>query len=84
MERIQGLTLEERIAALALTGERLSVAEAVDLLLAITDGLSAIHDAGIAHRDLKLGNVMISGSRVVITDFADRTRSRPARSTQRG
>jgi serine/threonine-protein kinase len=69
MERIHGLTLEARLDDLAEAHRRLSVAEVVDLLLAITDGLSAIHHAGLAHRDLKLANVMVAGSRVVVTDF---------------
>jgi serine/threonine-protein kinase len=69
MERIHGVTLEERLRVLARAGKRFGIAEAVDLLLAITDGLSAIHHAGIAHRDIKLANVMVAGSRVVVTDL---------------
>jgi serine/threonine-protein kinase len=69
MERIHGATLEERCDALARAGKRFGIAEVVDFLLAITDALSAIHHAGIAHRDLKLGNVMIAGSRVVVMDL---------------
>jgi eukaryotic-like serine/threonine-protein kinase len=36
----------------------------------IADGLAAAHAAGIVHRDIKPGNILISGSgRVKITDF---------------
>lgn len=69
MERVFGMTLEDRVAE-AWNAERpIPLEEALDLLMAITDGLTAVHRVGAAHRDLKSANVMISGERVVLTDF---------------
>ena len=38
---------------------RLSAGEGYDIALQLVDGLEAIHDQGIVHRDLKTSNVMI-------------------------
>ena len=48
----------------------LPVDEAVDYAIQIAQGLSLAHEAGIIHRDIKPGNVMITGRGVVkIVDF---------------
>ena len=49
---------------------RLPQDKAVELARQLCAGLSAAHDKGVLHRDLKPGNVMVDGrGRVRITDF---------------
>jgi serine/threonine protein kinase len=70
LERVRGLTLDRMIDERRARGERFATAEAIDLLVAIADGLSVVHKAGLAHRDVKPGNVMLApGGRVVLMDF---------------
>lgn len=69
MERLRGRTLEDRIEEARLTGEPMAVDEALENLVAVTDALTAVHRAGLAHRDVKTSNVMLCGDRVVLTDF---------------
>lgn len=48
-----------------------SLAQALDWLLQITQGLSSAHQAGVLHRDIKPENVLVveHGKRIKITDF---------------
>ena len=69
MERLTGVTLEDRIIDLTRAGELMPLDEVIDVMVAITEGLTAVHHAGIAHRDVKTANVMVSAGRVVLTDF---------------
>ncbi|MCK4513212.1 serine/threonine-protein kinase, partial [bacterium] len=49
---------------------QIPVGEAVKIAIQIAQGLSAAHKAGITHRDIKPGNVMVSdGGDVRIVDF---------------
>ncbi|MBL8113291.1 MAG: protein kinase, partial [Acidobacteria bacterium] len=49
---------------------RLPAKKAVEVARQICAGLSAVHEKGVVHRDLKPGNVMLDGhGRVRITDF---------------
>ena len=54
MELLEGPTLNER-----LNGEKLTREEVESLLTGLVSGLVAIHEAGIAHRDVHTGNVII-------------------------
>ncbi len=54
MEYIDGEDLKRYVRARG----KLTIHEALDLARQIGEGLQAIHDAGVIHRDLKLSNVM--------------------------
>ena len=55
MELLEGETLQSRLAR----DERVLVADAVELLLALSRVLEAAHASGFVHRDLKSANVFI-------------------------
>src|SRR5215470_4369969 len=66
MEFIYGATLDSVLK----TERRLSPARTLDIIRQVCAGLDSAHRKGIVHRDVKPGNVMISGDGVVkITDF---------------
>ena len=65
MELVDGRTLAGLIPA-----SGLSVRRTLEIGAAVADALAAAHEKGIAHRDLKPGNVMIdSDGRVKVLDF---------------
>jgi eukaryotic-like serine/threonine-protein kinase len=55
MERLRGETLAQRVAEAG----PLAASEAVAIMMQLLDGLSAAHDAGILHRDVKPANVFV-------------------------
>lgn len=66
MEFVKGRTLEQAIQQ----GHTFSAAEAVDIGIQLCHALSAVHDAGLVHRDIKAQNVMVEDNgRVVLMDF---------------
>ncbi|MFW5416322.1 protein kinase [Nocardiopsis sp. CNT-189] len=66
MELLRGRSLEELLRAEG----PLPPARAAHVARGLLDGLHAAHLAGVVHRDIKPGNVMVlGGDRVVITDF---------------
>jgi serine/threonine protein kinase len=65
MELVQGTTLEGYIRS-----EKPPLSEILRCFRDVARGLSAAHEAGLVHRDLKPQNVLVSGDGVVkVTDF---------------
>jgi eukaryotic-like serine/threonine-protein kinase len=65
-EHVDGENLKE----LVLRSGRLSVQRALELALAVADGLAFAHDHGLVHRDVKPQNVLLSSEgEVKVTDF---------------
>jgi eukaryotic-like serine/threonine-protein kinase len=70
LERIVGHTLRDRLDGCQGEGAPLPIPTVVSLLNMLAEALSVVHDAGLAHRDLKPDNVMMRpGDRIVLTDF---------------
>jgi len=68
MEHVAGVTLAHHLERLGQNG--LPISERLDVLVAVADGLAAVHRAGISHGDVKPDNVLLSASgRVVLTDL---------------
>jgi eukaryotic-like serine/threonine-protein kinase len=70
MERVAGKSLNARIDELAERGEPFGIADLIDIMIGIADGLAVVHAAGMAHRDVKPSNVLLApGGRIVLADF---------------
>lgn len=70
MERVSGDSLETHLARRTGSRKRFGIAEALEILAPLADGLAAVHRAGMVHRDVKPDNVMLApGGRVVLMDF---------------
>jgi serine/threonine protein kinase len=84
MERLVGASLEDVAAA----NGPLSAAQATGVLVPLLDALSAAHQAGVVHRDLKPGNVFVAVAPspvVKLLDFGiSRVLTDDARLTQTG
>jgi eukaryotic-like serine/threonine-protein kinase len=65
MERVEGTNLKVHMAR-----KPLSTPEVIDIALQIADALDAAHSAGIVHRDIKPGNIVVSSKgQVKVLDF---------------
>lgn len=65
MELVRGWSLEQAVRQ----GGPLPVAQAAEIGVRVLDALRHAHAAGILHRDVKPGNVLLTADRVVLTDF---------------
>src|SRR6266446_4205019 len=64
-EMIEGETLRQRLAR-----GRMELSEAVDVAIQVASALAAAHEAGIVHRDINPGNIMLRPDRYVkVLDF---------------
>lgn len=66
MEYVEGKTLKQLLKKRG----SLTISEAIDIMLQLTDGIAHAHDSYIIHRDLKPQNIMIQDDgQIKITDF---------------
>ncbi|MEX0842743.1 MAG: protein kinase, partial [Gemmatimonadota bacterium] len=65
MPYVRGETLRERIDR----EKQLPVDEAVAIAGAVAHALQTAHEAGVVHRDIKPGNILLSGGEPLVADF---------------
>ena len=65
MPFVEGESLRDRLAR----ERQLPIADVVRILREVTDALAYAHARGVIHRDIKPGNVLLSGRHAVVTDF---------------
>ncbi|MDX1492781.1 MAG: serine/threonine-protein kinase, partial [Longimicrobiales bacterium] len=65
MPYIEGETLRERIDR----DKQLPVDEAVRIATAVANALHTAHKAGVVHRDIKPGNILMSNGEPLVADF---------------
>jgi serine/threonine-protein kinase len=65
MPFIDGETLADRISR----DRQLPVDEAVGMAVSVCNALQVAHDAGIVHRDIKPGNILLSRGEPLVADF---------------
>jgi serine/threonine-protein kinase len=65
MPYIEGETLADRIAR----EKQLPVDEALGIATSVCNALQVAHDAGIVHRDIKPGNILLSRGEPLVADF---------------
>ena len=76
MELVEGKTLREILAKFG----KIEANRALDVVAALLAGLSALHRAGIIHRDVKPENIILANDgRIKVTDFG---LARPAAKVQ--
>jgi eukaryotic-like serine/threonine-protein kinase len=65
MPFVDGESLAQRLRR----ESQLPIEQAIDITAQIADALAAAHDQGFVHRDIKPGNILLSGGRAVLADF---------------
>jgi serine/threonine-protein kinase len=65
MPYVEGETLRERIDR----DKQLPVDEAVGIAVAVANALQTAHEAGVVHRDIKPGNILLSRGEPLVADF---------------
>jgi serine/threonine-protein kinase len=65
MPYVDGESLRDRLER----EHRLPVADALQLAREVADALSYAHNHGVVHRDIKPGNILLSGGHAVVADF---------------
>jgi TolB-like protein/tRNA A-37 threonylcarbamoyl transferase component Bud32 len=65
MPYVEGESLRDRLAR----EKQLPVADAIRIMKEVADALAYSHARGVVHRDIKPGNVLLSGRHAVVTDF---------------
>jgi serine/threonine-protein kinase len=65
MPYVEGETLRDRIDR----DNQLPVEEAVGIARAVADALQTAHEAGVVHRDIKPGNILLSRGEPLVADF---------------
>ncbi|MCB9660830.1 MAG: protein kinase [Sandaracinaceae bacterium] len=70
MERIYGLSLGRHLSTRFDSRSAPDIDETIEVITAIAEGLAVVHRAGLAHRDVKPDNVMMTPDhRIVLMDF---------------
>jgi CheY-like chemotaxis protein len=70
MEFLYGVDLESFLVKRRSDTAPFDVREALEILIPVADALAAVHRSGIAHRDVKPGNIMLTpNGRIVLMDF---------------
>jgi serine/threonine protein kinase len=69
MEYVQGTPLDARLEELHASGKRFSIAETLDVGVAVASALVAVHQVGLIHRDIKPANVVETAGVYKLIDF---------------
>ena len=70
LELLEGDSLKTRLQDYRVGGENMPLGEVVRVMLDVLDGLAYAHSEGMIHRDIKPGNILLTGrGRAVIADF---------------